>query len=127
MSTESERIAAALEVAANYGATDGAHHKMWVIDQMVRNLTGCPTVELQSPRPRRPRQRLHLSGAGRVGRVPGVRRRRRVGRGDCAVTIPAQVCAWCEEAHPEHISIEWFPGRLYFCSDGCYGEWGESA
>lgn len=24
--------------AISYGATDGAHHKMWVIDQMVRAL-----------------------------------------------------------------------------------------
>jgi hypothetical protein len=23
---------------------DGDHHKMWVIDQMVRALTGCPVV-----------------------------------------------------------------------------------
>jgi hypothetical protein len=34
------RIAAALDVARLYGCTDGAHHKMWVIDQMVRALTG---------------------------------------------------------------------------------------
>jgi hypothetical protein len=30
----------AIEVALNYGQTDGAHHKMWVIDQMVRVLAG---------------------------------------------------------------------------------------
>lgn len=30
----------ALEVASDYGQCDGAHHKMWVIDQMVRALTG---------------------------------------------------------------------------------------
>lgn len=30
----------ALDVAFQYGAIDGAHHKMWVIDQMVRALTG---------------------------------------------------------------------------------------
>jgi len=34
------QIAAALAVARDYGQTDGAHHKMWVIDQMVRKLTG---------------------------------------------------------------------------------------
>ena len=34
-----DRIAGALEVAG-YGATDGDWHKMWVIDQMVRALTG---------------------------------------------------------------------------------------
>jgi hypothetical protein len=27
---------------------DGDHHKMWVIDQMVRILTGCPMVERTS-------------------------------------------------------------------------------
>jgi hypothetical protein len=35
-----ERIAAALEVARRYGGVEGAHHKDWVIDQMVRYLTG---------------------------------------------------------------------------------------
>lgn len=34
-----ERILAALDVAT-WGQMDGAHHKMWVIDQMVRALTG---------------------------------------------------------------------------------------
>lgn len=37
-----ERIAKALEYAVTYGGIDGAHHKDWVIDQMVRALTGCP-------------------------------------------------------------------------------------
>ena len=32
-----ERIAKALEIA-EYGALDGSHHKMWVVDQMVRVL-----------------------------------------------------------------------------------------
>lgn len=41
-----ERIQTALDIAMNYGGTDGDHHKMWVIDQMVRCLTGCPTVKL---------------------------------------------------------------------------------
>lgn len=41
----SDRIAAALEIA-QMGSFDGAHHKMWAIDQMVRALTGCPTVQL---------------------------------------------------------------------------------
>lgn len=35
------RITKALEIAAQYGGTDGAHHKAWVIDQMVRALTDC--------------------------------------------------------------------------------------
>lgn len=33
-------IIKALEIAARYGSIDGEHHKMWVIDQMVRALTG---------------------------------------------------------------------------------------
>ncbi len=37
-------VKAALEMAIRYGGTDGAHHKAWVIDQMVRALTGCPIV-----------------------------------------------------------------------------------
>lgn len=40
--TPEERIARALEIAKST-ATD-AHHKQWVIDQMVRALTGCPDV-----------------------------------------------------------------------------------
>ena len=35
-----DRIARALRVADDYALDDGAHHKMWVIDQMVRELTG---------------------------------------------------------------------------------------
>lgn len=30
----------ALDLALNYGSIDGDHHKTWVIDQMVRALTG---------------------------------------------------------------------------------------
>ena len=37
------RIARALKYAEN-GVYDGAHHKDWVIDQVVRALTGCPMV-----------------------------------------------------------------------------------
>jgi hypothetical protein len=33
------RIASALDIAAEF-TVDGDHHKMWVIDQMVRALTG---------------------------------------------------------------------------------------
>lgn len=33
------RIGKALKIA-HYGSSDGGHHKMWVIDQMVRALTG---------------------------------------------------------------------------------------
>ncbi len=34
-----DRVNMAVELAGNYGSTDGAHHKMWVIDQMVRILS----------------------------------------------------------------------------------------
>lgn len=37
--TNEERIAEALDLA-EHGSIDGGHHKMWVIDQMVRALTG---------------------------------------------------------------------------------------
>jgi hypothetical protein len=36
------RIDRALHYASEYGWIDGGHHKQWVIDQMVRALTGCP-------------------------------------------------------------------------------------
>ncbi len=39
-----QRIESALEIAVKYGGIDGEHHKTWVIDQMVRALTGCPFV-----------------------------------------------------------------------------------
>jgi len=35
-----DKINKALEFARDYGGIDGDHHKMWVIDQMVRALTG---------------------------------------------------------------------------------------
>jgi len=41
-----ERIKKALELAVQFGGIDGDHHKAWVIDQMVRVLTGCPTIQL---------------------------------------------------------------------------------
>ena len=34
-----QRIKQALELIANYGGIDGGHHKMWVLDQVVRILT----------------------------------------------------------------------------------------
>lgn len=40
--TRQERIEKALAIAVAYGGIDGAHHKDWTIDQMVRALTGCP-------------------------------------------------------------------------------------
>lgn len=38
-------ITKALQIAFQDSQIDGAHHKTWVIDQMVRALTGCPLVE----------------------------------------------------------------------------------
>lgn len=35
-----DRILGAIQLAARYGSIDGCHHKQWVIDQMVRMLTG---------------------------------------------------------------------------------------
>lgn len=38
--TAEDKIEKALIVALGYGAIDGADHKAWVIDKMVRILTG---------------------------------------------------------------------------------------
>lgn len=38
------QVERALGFAERFGGIDGAHHKAWVIDQMVRALTGCPMV-----------------------------------------------------------------------------------
>lgn len=35
-----QRMSNAITIALEYGQIDGAHHKMWVIDQMIRALTG---------------------------------------------------------------------------------------
>ena len=40
MTEEQKAIRRALIFADSYGSIDGAHHKAWVIDQMVRALTG---------------------------------------------------------------------------------------
>lgn len=37
---EDERIQKALELAWRFGQIDGSHHRVWVIDQMVRVLCG---------------------------------------------------------------------------------------
>ena len=39
-----DRVEKAIELGFEYGSIDGGHHKMWVIDQMIRILTDCPTV-----------------------------------------------------------------------------------
>jgi hypothetical protein len=38
------RVKRSLDIAMLYGGIDGSHHKMWVIDQMVRALTDCPLI-----------------------------------------------------------------------------------
>lgn len=43
--TPEEKIQRALDFAIRYGQIEGGHHRLWVIDQMVRALTGCPLVE----------------------------------------------------------------------------------
>lgn len=40
MKSSEERIEMALGVAFSYSQIDGAHHKAWIIDQMVRALLG---------------------------------------------------------------------------------------
>lgn len=44
MMTKEEKLEAiivkALEIIVKYGGTDGSHHKDWVMDQVVRILTG---------------------------------------------------------------------------------------
>lgn len=40
MTSREEQIEEALDVAVRYGGIAGDHHKAWVIDQMVRALTG---------------------------------------------------------------------------------------
>lgn len=39
-------IGEAIDLAIQYGQTDGAHHKAWVIDQMVRLLAGSEYDEI---------------------------------------------------------------------------------
>lgn len=38
--TDKQKINAALNIICQYGGIDGDHHKAWVIDQVVRTLTG---------------------------------------------------------------------------------------
>ena len=40
MMDDNEKVENALSIA-DWGSIDGDHHTMWVIDQMVRALTGC--------------------------------------------------------------------------------------
>lgn len=41
MTDAETRIQNALAIAYNHAGIDGAHHKAYIIDQMVRALTGC--------------------------------------------------------------------------------------
>jgi len=34
------KVQEALDLIKNYGGIDGGHHKQWVLDQVVRKLTG---------------------------------------------------------------------------------------
>jgi len=45
MEEKTRRIKKAIDFAVRFGGIDGAHHKDWVIDQMVRALTGCKQNE----------------------------------------------------------------------------------
>lgn len=38
--TDKQRISKAIKIAIQFGQIDGDHHKMWVIDQMLRALLG---------------------------------------------------------------------------------------
>ena len=40
------RNKAAIDLAVSYGGIDGAHHKDWVIDQMVRLLAGSDYAQI---------------------------------------------------------------------------------
>lgn len=40
-----KRITKALKLTAEYGGTGEPHHKQWLLDQIVRTLTNCPTIE----------------------------------------------------------------------------------
>jgi hypothetical protein len=40
LASAAERVQAAINIAIRYGGIDGSHHKMWVIDQMLRILSG---------------------------------------------------------------------------------------
>ena len=42
---KTKAIEKAIEYAQRYGQIDGAHHRLWVIDQMVRALLECPIKE----------------------------------------------------------------------------------
>lgn len=63
MSTDADKIAAALQIANDFGHAEGDHHKMWVIDQMVRALTGGATTTGGTGRP----VNVGSRGASRTG------------------------------------------------------------
>lgn len=58
------RIRKALELAMRYGGGTEEHHNAWIIDQMVRHLTGCPTVRRMSPYEWADGKKHRISGLG---------------------------------------------------------------
>lgn len=38
--SDKEKIKAAVAIGLRYGQVDGSHHRLWVIDQMLRKLLG---------------------------------------------------------------------------------------
>lgn len=42
------RIEKVKAIALEHGSVDGDHHKTWVIDQMMRALTGCPLIPMEA-------------------------------------------------------------------------------
>ncbi len=45
--TDEEKIKFTLEFIADWGSTDGSHHKQWALDQVVRILTETPEAYLE--------------------------------------------------------------------------------
>lgn len=45
---ENANVAGALQVIAEFARYDGSHHKQWVFDQAVRELTGCPAEQREA-------------------------------------------------------------------------------
>ena len=41
--TDELKIEKVIELIADYGFMDGEHHKIWLIDQILRTMTGCPS------------------------------------------------------------------------------------
>lgn len=48
MTEEQKRIERAIELACRYAGTDKMHHFQWVLDQMVRELTGERYIQIMA-------------------------------------------------------------------------------